>query len=77
MWNFLEQAGAARQIACEIRRHVPEYDPMDMVTVMKQAERFEARAAELEYRWLTLPARPPQGRTGSAHRLRSLFHRGS
>jgi hypothetical protein len=77
MWNYLEQAGAARQIACEIRRHVPEYDAMDMVTVMKQAERFEARAAELEYRWLTLPGGAPLGRMRSAQRLRSFFHRGS
>ena len=74
MWSFLEQAGAARQFACEIRRHVPDVHAVDMATALKTAERLEARAAELEYRWLTLPDRPATAK--SFGRFRFVYHRG-
>jgi hypothetical protein len=59
MWNFLDRAELARQAACERRRHLGDHDANDMAFAMKLADRFEAHAAELEYRWLTLP--PPSG----------------
>jgi hypothetical protein len=61
MWSFLEQAGAARSTACEIRRHLWDVHPEDIASAARIAERLDARAAELEYRWLTLP--PPQTRS--------------
>jgi hypothetical protein len=55
MRNILEQAGAARQAASEIRRHMTYPGGSDTPLALKDAERLEARAAELEYRWLIIP----------------------
>jgi hypothetical protein len=56
MRGFLEQAGTARQTAGEIRRHLANLGASELNTARKLAERLEARAEELEYRWITLPA---------------------
>ncbi len=58
MRGFLEQAGTARQSAGNIRRHLADVPAPEQSTALKLAERLEARAAELEYRWLTLPSSP-------------------
>jgi len=58
MPTLLEQAEAARQIARKMRRHIREYNADGILLVIKHAD--EARAAELEYRLLTLSARKPQ-----------------
>ena len=60
MRDFLEQADAARRTANEIRRHIHDHEAYDRVIAAKHSERLDARAAELEYRWLTLPP-PPTG----------------
>jgi hypothetical protein len=55
MRGFLEQAGTARQTAGEIRRHLADLGASEVNIARKLADRLEARAAELEYRWITLP----------------------
>ena len=60
MRSFLEQAGAARETASGIRRHVTDRDGSAMGPTLKRSERLDAQGAELEYRWLTV--------TGSADR---------
>jgi hypothetical protein len=54
MRNFLEQADASRQAASEIRRHATDLEVPEPIMALKLAERLEVRAAELEYRWLTI-----------------------
>jgi hypothetical protein len=63
MRGFLEQAGTARQSAGNIRWHLADFSAPELSTAVKLAERLEARAAELEYRWLTLPSSPPNAGT--------------
>ena len=58
MRSFLEQAFLSRQTASEIRKHAPDRETPDLILALKLAERLEARAAELEYRWLTLGPTP-------------------
>jgi len=58
MRDFLEQADAARRVANEIRRHIHDHEAYDRICAVKLSERLDARAAELEYRWLTLPRKP-------------------
>jgi hypothetical protein len=54
MRNLLEQADASRQMASVLRRQAPDLEAQELIVTLKQAERLEARAAELEYRWLTV-----------------------
>jgi len=58
MRDFLEQAGDARRTANEIRRHLQDHEPVDGFLATKESEWLDARAAELEYRWLTLRRAP-------------------
>ena len=54
MRTLLEQAGASRQTAIELRRHATDLHAPDLIVSLKLAERLEARAATLEYQWLTI-----------------------
>ena len=54
MRNLLEQADASRQTASELRRLATDLEVPDLIVTLKQAERLEARAAELEYRWISI-----------------------
>lgn len=54
MRSFLEQAGAAREAATGIRRHVASLDGPALGPTLKRSDRLEAQGAELEYRWLAL-----------------------
>jgi hypothetical protein len=54
MRNLLEQADASRQTASVLRRQAPDLEVQELIVALKLAERLEARAAELEYRWLTV-----------------------
>ena len=58
MRDFLEQAGDARRTANGIRRHLQDREALDRILAAKHCERLDARAAELEYRWLTLRRAP-------------------
>jgi hypothetical protein len=54
MRNLIEQADASRQSASELRRLAIELEVPDLIVTLKQAERLEVRAAELEYRWISI-----------------------
>jgi hypothetical protein len=54
MRNLLEQADASRRTASELRRHATDLEVPELIVTLKLAERLEVRAAELEYRWLTI-----------------------
>jgi hypothetical protein len=58
MRSFLEQASASRQTATGIRKHASDPETSDFLVAFKLAERLEARAADLEYRWLTMGSTP-------------------
>ncbi len=58
MRSFLEQAYSSRQMASEIRKHAVDRETPDLFLALKLAERLEARAAELEYRWWTIGPAP-------------------
>jgi hypothetical protein len=62
MWGLLDQADAARHAAADLRRHLHEVDATDLAAAQKMSERLDARAAELEYRWIALPSPPAGGR---------------
>jgi hypothetical protein len=74
MRSFLEQAFSTRQTASEIRKHAPDRETPDLILALKLAEKLEARAAELEYRWWTLgPAPKRRDNVSLAARLRRPF----
>jgi len=58
MRNLLEQADASRQSASELRRFATDLEVRDLIVTLKQAERLEVRAAELEYRWISIGSTP-------------------
>jgi len=54
MRMFLEQAYCARETATHIRQKVAELPAPQITEALKYSERLDARAAEFEYRWLSL-----------------------
>jgi hypothetical protein len=62
MWNLLEQAHASRQSASELRRLAIDLEVTDLILTLKEAERLEVRAAELEYRWMSIGSPPKSKR---------------
>ena len=66
MRSFLEQAFSSRQTASEVRKHALDRETTDLNLALKLAERLEARAAELEYRWVTLGPAPKRRDNESA-----------
>ena len=54
--DFLEKAGAAREAATGIRRHLASLQGSAMGSAQKRSDRLDAHGAELEYRWLAVTA---------------------
>jgi len=58
MWTLAEQAGAVREVASGLRRQSAQLAADEMFNTLKFAEKLEARAAALEYRWFAVLERP-------------------
>lgn len=76
MWGFLERADVARHAASDIRRHLYDHRASELGDALKHSEQLDARAAELEYRWIAQgsPTREP-GLFGLFGRLRLIYRR--
>jgi hypothetical protein len=61
MWTFVEQAGVVRETATGLRRHSEHLPGDEIFTTLKLADRLEALAEALEYRWFTVVTGPRAG----------------
>jgi len=73
MWGFLERADVARHAASDIRRHLEDHRASELGDALKHSERLDARAAELEYRWMALAN--SDRKPGLFDRLRLIYRR--